>query len=137
MPSVPDIRPVDDGAAASAALPAGSARPTPVIVVVTRDPELLATLRDASPDAHVAAVEQPQELATVLVSRPCDAAFVDLQVVGTATATLLLPNLARQFPDMPIVAVGTRTDEAPIARLISSGRRGDRIPIRRARCRST
>jgi protein TonB len=121
MPSMPGQQPVDDGAAAAAALPGAEARPRPVIVAVTADAELLATLRDAAPDAHVAAVEQPQELAVVLVGRPCDAAFVDLEVVGTATATLLLPNLARQFPDMPIVAIGTRTDEAPIARLISTG----------------
>jgi protein TonB len=92
----------------------------PVVGACTSDAALLATLRDAGPDLAIAAVDSPQALADLLVGRGCFTVFLDVRGLGSGVATLV-PSLARQFASLPIVAVGTRAEEAAVARLIGSG----------------
>lgn len=116
----PGAKTVHVPAAADAAPADATLRPATVIGVCTSDDALLATLRDAAPDVAVAGVETPQALADVIVARGCSAAFLDVRTLRSGIATLV-PALARQFPTLPIVAIGTRDEEAAVARLIGSG----------------
>lgn len=106
--------------AAAAALPGPSPGRAGVVAVLTGDDDLLTTLRDAGPDVAVAALESTQELADLLVGRGCAAAFLDLRTLG-APAVTVLASVARDFPGLPVVVVGTRADEPSLAPLISSG----------------
>jgi protein TonB len=123
--------------AADAARPGIDARAVPVVGVCTTDALLLVTLRDAGPDLAIAAVDSPQALADLLLGRGCFAVFLDVRGLGGSIATLV-PALARQFPSLPIVAVGTRGEEAAVARLIGSGEiyRFLHVPVSSERART-
>lgn len=120
MPPGPATAPAVDPTGAPDATPGAAVRPSPAIAVVTSDHGFVVTLGDAVPDAAIVVVASPQDLAVMLVERSCRALFVDLEAVGAAAATLV-PHLARQFPDVPIVAVGTRDDEPLVAPLVTTG----------------
>lgn len=120
MPPSPPADPTADPTGAFATLPDGDARAPATVAAVTSEHDLLRTLRDAMPDVTIVAVDAPQELAMLLVERSCRAVFLDLDTVGRA-AESLVPHLARQFPDLPIVAVGTRADEPVLAPFVTTG----------------
>jgi hypothetical protein len=102
------------------ALPVDASRAAFAVAVVTTDADLVATLRDAAPDATIVAIDAPQGLAEMLVARSCRALFLDLTTVGGSSASLV-SHLAGQFPDVPVVAVGTRDDEPLVAPLVTTG----------------
>jgi DNA-binding NarL/FixJ family response regulator len=111
----PRTHDADRGAAEAPRPPAQSA-----LVVVSDDPALVRTLEAAVPDVAVVHARAPQELASLLLGRACATVFADLATVGPGAARLL-PELARQFPELSLVAVGTRADEVVVSRLIAAG----------------
>lgn len=133
----PGARPLRPAPAADAARPGVDARAVPVVGVCTSDAVLLATLRDAAPDLAIAAVDSLQALADLLLGRGCFAVFLDVRGLGGSVATLV-PALQRQFPSLPIVAVGTRGEEAAVARLIGGGQvyRFLHVPVSTERART-
>jgi hypothetical protein len=120
MPPTPPSDPTADPTDAFDALPGGGLRASSTVAAVTGEHELLGTLRDAMPDVTVVAVDAPHDLAVLLVERSCRALFLDLETVGRA-AEALVPHLAKQFPDVPIVVVGTRADEPALAPFVTTG----------------
>src|SRR5882724_9837606 len=92
-----------------------------IVVFVTRDPALVIALKEAAPATPILAAASPAELADVLLSRACGAMLVDVGPLGRGTATVI-GHLGRQFPDVPVVAVGAAKDESSIEPLLVSGR---------------
>jgi TonB family protein len=137
MPLDPGARPLRPAPPADATRTGVEARAVPVVGVCSSDAVLLATLRDAAPDLAIAAVDSPHALADLLLGRGCFTAFLDVRGLGGRVATLV-PALARQFPSLPIVAVGTRGEEAAVARLIGSGEvyRFLHVPVSTERART-
>ena len=95
------------------------AQPAPV-VVVTLDAHLEATLRQAVPATPIRVATTPAALADLLMSGEAGALVLDTGALGAAALTVAR-HLAEQFPDVPLVAVGAREDEARLAGLISRG----------------
>ncbi|MBS0376034.1 MAG: hypothetical protein JSR73_15755 [Proteobacteria bacterium] len=107
--------------------PAAASRPPPRLVrepvelfVVTDDEELAAALREAAPITTVSVAATPGALADLLMVGRRAALVLDLATLGPAAATVAR-HLATQFPELPLVAVGSRDDEARLASLISTG----------------
>jgi DNA-binding NarL/FixJ family response regulator len=99
---------------------AAPARRAAEVVVVTRDPELENTLRAALPTTPVLVASTPAALADLLMSGDAGALVLDAGALDAA-AIVVARHLAEQFPDVPLVAVGSREDEARLAGLISAG----------------
>ena len=99
---------------------AAAARPRAEVVVVTLDPELESALRQASPAAPVMVATSPAALADLLMTGRAGTLVLDVAALDAAALTVAR-HLAEQFPDVPLVAVGSREDEARLAGLISSG----------------
>ena len=87
---------------------------------VTRDPSLAAALKTAAPATPVLTAASPAQLADVLLSRACGAMLIDVGPLGRGASTVIA-HLNRQFPDVPVVAVGAAGDEAGVAPLIHAG----------------
>jgi protein TonB len=102
----------------------GRAAPTraasPQVAFVTADADLAAAVRHAVPSLSIMIAATPTALADLLLSSSCVVLIVDVAALGS-TAVSVLNHLAKQFPDIPVVAVGTRKDESVVAGLISSG----------------
>ncbi len=99
---------------------AAPARARAEIIVVTHDPELERALREASPTAPVMLATTPAALADLLMTGRAGTLVLDVAALDAAALTVAR-HLAEQFPDVPLVAVGSREDEARLAGLISSG----------------
>jgi protein TonB len=109
--------------AAPARAPAGltpADRAHPDVAVVTLDTELVAALRAAARDVAIITAETPSALADLLLSGSYGVVVIDVPTLGVDAPTVLM-RLASQFPDIPIVAVGTREEEALVGGLISAG----------------
>ena len=106
------------------AAPKGRAAPTraasPQVAFVTADADLAAAVRHAAPSLSIMIAATPTALADLLLSSSCVVLIVDVAALGS-TAVPVLTHLAKQFPDIPVVAVGTRQDESVVASLISTG----------------
>jgi len=90
------------------------------VACVTQETGLVAELRTAAPGVPIAAASNPQALADLLLAGTCGVLVIDLVELGTS-ATTVIHHLASQFPDVPIIGIGTRHDEAEVAGLISAG----------------
>ena len=90
------------------------------VACVTADATLADALRAAAPSVSIATAATPFELADLLLSGACGVLVMDLAELGTS-ATTVLHHLANQFPDVPIIGIGTRHEEAEVAGLISTG----------------
>jgi DNA-binding NarL/FixJ family response regulator len=110
----PAARPAAPGARAAAA---GRA---PEVIVVTHDPTLERSLREASPATPMRVATTPAALADLLMTGRAGALVLDVGALDAAAITVAR-HLAEQFPDVPLVAVGSREDEARLAGLISAG----------------
>ena len=112
-------RPTSATRAAEARAPFASLTATQV-ACVTADAGLVADLRAASPDVRIDSAANPYELADLLLAGTCGTLIIDLSELGSSAHTVI-HHLAGQFPDVPIIGIGTRHDEAEVAGLISSG----------------
>lgn len=90
------------------------------VACVTAEALLADSLRAAAPAISIATAATPFELADLLLSGACGVLMMDLAELGTS-ATTVIHHLANQFPDIPIIAIGSRHDEAEVAGLISAG----------------
>jgi TonB family protein len=106
-----------------AALQASTGLPGHVVdvVIVTADPGLLATLREASGAEHAIWHAPSADTAVdLLVGGRCGILVGDLGTLrGDASA--LLERLNAQFPELILLATGRREEEGAVASLISSG----------------
>jgi DNA-binding NarL/FixJ family response regulator len=107
-----------------AALQAGAGLPGHVldIVVLTVDPSLLATLREASGLEHALWHAAAADMAVdYLVGGRCNILIADLGALrGDAAA--LLEQLHAQFPELILLATGRRDEEHTVSTLVSDGR---------------
>ena len=106
-------------APAAGGLAAPIAGLTPEVFVVTLDDELESALRAACP-APIRVATTPAALADLLMNGRAGALVLDVTALDAAALTVAR-HLAEQFPEMPLVAVGDREDEARLAGLISRG----------------
>jgi len=90
------------------------------VVLVTQDPVLERAFVEAAIEARVLVTTTPAALADLLMAGRVGALVLDVGALEGA-APPLARHLAEQFPDVPLVGVGTREDEARVAALISSG----------------
>lgn len=93
---------------------------TTQVACVTADATLVDALRAAAPSIETATATTPFELADLLLSGACGVLVMDLAELGNS-ATTVIHHLAHQFPDVPIIGIGTRHEEAEVAGLISTG----------------
>jgi TonB family protein len=107
-----------------AALQAGAGLPGHVldVVVLTADPGVLATLREASgPEHAIWHASSADNAVDLLVSGRCCILVADLGTLrGDAAA--LLDRLHVQFPELILMATGRREEEHTVAMLVSDGR---------------
>ncbi len=97
------------------------ARPDPPgILLVSKDAALEQVVRDAALDAPVMVAITPGAIADLLLSGRTSALILDATALG-ATAPLLADRLNRQFPFLPILAIGTHADAAAFAAGPSTG----------------
>jgi DNA-binding response OmpR family regulator len=97
-----------------------AAGPPAGIIVVTDDAELERALRSAAPESPLMVATTPLALANLLMTVGAGALVLDIGALDTA-ATTVARHLAEQFPEVALVAVGSREDEARLAAMISSG----------------
>lgn len=108
-------------AATGAGVRARSAPTVPAsIVLVSADADLLRSLTEALPAISIRTAATALALADELLEERPGALVFDLGALD-ASAVTVLRHIASQFPDVPLVAVGSREDEARVASLISSG----------------
>ena len=107
-----------------AALQAGAGLPGHVldVVVLTSDPGVLATLREAAGPEHAIWHAPSADTAVdLLVGGRCSILIADLGALrGDAAA--LLDQLHAQFPELVLMATGRRDEEHSVAMLVSDGR---------------
>lgn len=105
----------------AASIANASARHLVDVIVLTSDPGLLDTLREAAGSEH-AVWPAPSANAAVdlLINGRCGILIVDLGTLGEE-ASALLSRLHAQFPELVLLATGTREEEAWVAALVSSG----------------
>jgi TonB family protein len=107
-----------------AALQAGAGLPGHVldVVVLTSDPGVLATLREAAgPEHAIWHAPSADNAVDLLVGGRCSILIGDLGALrGDAAA--LLDRLHAQFPELILMATGRRDEEHSVAMLVSDGR---------------
>lgn len=107
-----------------AALQAGAGLPGHVldVVVLTSDPGVLATLREAAgPEHAIWHAPSADNAVDLLVGGRCSILIADLGALrGDAAA--LLDRLHAQFPELILMATGRRDEEHSVAMLVSDGR---------------
>jgi DNA-binding NarL/FixJ family response regulator len=107
-----------------AALQAGAGLPGHVldVVVLTSDPGLLATLREAGgPEHAIWHAPSADNAVDLLVGGRCSILIADLGALrGDAAA--LLDRLHAQFPELILMATGRRDEEHSVAMLVSDQR---------------
>ena len=90
------------------------------VAILGTDTALESVLRESVADVNFVGAHTLTALADLIVLRPCDALVVDVAALDVAPLTAFT-KLAAQFPRLPIVAIGSRSDEAALAGLISGG----------------
>ena len=107
------------------------------VACVTADEDLVAALRTAVPGTSIVSVATPNALAELLLAGECGVLAIDVPELGPAAVTVIA-HLASQFPDLPIIGIGDRSDELTVAHLISTGEvyRFLHRPISAARART-
>ena len=107
-----------------AALHAGAGLPGHVldVVVLTSDPGVLATLREAAgPEHAIWHAPSADNAVDLLVGGRCSILIADLGALrGDAAA--LLDRLHAQFPELILMATGRRDEEHSVAALVSDQR---------------
>jgi TonB family protein len=107
-----------------AALQAGAGLPGHVldVVVLTSDPGVLATLREAAgPEHAIWHAPSADSAVDLLVGGRCSILIADLGALrGDAAA--LLDRLHAQFPELVLMAMGRRDEEHSVAMLVSDQR---------------
>ena len=92
------------------------------VIVLTVDPALLATLREASELHHrLFHAESAEAVVDLLVGGRCGLLIVDVAVVRGDVADLI-DRLQTQFPEVLILATGRREQQRAVAALVASGR---------------
>lgn len=107
-----------------AALQAGAGLPGHVldVVVLTTDPGVLATLREAAGPEHAIWHAPSADTAVdLLVGGRCCILIADLGALRGDAANLL-DQLHSQFPELILLATGRRDEEHSVATLVSDGR---------------
>jgi TonB family protein len=107
-----------------AALQAGAGLPGHVldVVVLTADPGVLATLREAAGPEHAIWHAPSADTAVdLLVGGRCSILIADLGALRGDAANLL-DQLHSQFPELILLATGRRDEEHCVAMLVSDGR---------------
>jgi TonB family protein len=107
-----------------AALQAGAGLPGQVldVVVLTTDPGVLATLREAAGPEHAIWHAPSADTAVdLLVGGRCCILIADLGALRGDSANLL-DQLHSQFPELILLATGRRDEEHSVAMLVSDGR---------------
>ena len=89
-------------------------------LVLSLDPALRAVLRAAVDERHECLyVESADAAVDTLVATPCGVLIADLALVRGDVAGLFI-SLHEQFPDLVLIACGSREDEALASELLSS-----------------
>jgi TonB family protein len=107
-----------------AALQAGTGLPGHVldVVVLSPDPGVLATLREAAgPEHAIWNAPSPDTAVDLLVGGRCSILIADLGALRGDAANLL-DQLHSQFPELILMATGRRDEEHSVATLVSDGR---------------
>ncbi|HEY7639422.1 MAG TPA: TonB family protein [Steroidobacteraceae bacterium] len=107
-----------------AALQAGAGLPGHVldVVVLTADPGVLATLREAAgPEHAIWHAPSADNAVDLLVGGRCSILIGDLGALRGDAANLL-DQLHSQFPELILLATGRRDEEHSVATLVSDGR---------------
>lgn len=107
-----------------AALQAGAGLPGHVldVVVLTSDPGVLATVREAAGPEHAIWHAPSADTAVdLLVGGRCSILIADLGALRGDAANLL-DQLHSQFPELILLATGRRDEEHSVATLVSDGR---------------
>jgi len=91
------------------------------LVVLTADELFLQTLREAvGPTRRLWHVPSSDKVGDLLLAGGVGILVLDLQTLA-ALGARFVSEIKRQFPDLVVVAAGTREDETALARLISDG----------------
>jgi TonB family protein len=107
-----------------AALQAGAGLPGHVldVVVLSSDPGVLATLREAAgPEHAIWHAPSADNAVDLLVGGRCSILIADLGALRGDAANLL-DQLHSQFPELILMATGRRDEEHSVATLVSDGR---------------
>ena len=116
-------KPLTVAAEAALAVPAAPAPEAVLVdvVVLTADPELFESARDAVGERNpVWRARSSDEAADLLITGRCGVLLVDMAAVSTRADTLI-QQIVEQFPDVIVCVAGTRADEPLLAPLISDG----------------
>jgi TonB family protein len=91
------------------------------IIVLTRDPALLATLREAAgPEHEILEAESPEAAAERLIGSHCGIFIIDVAVAHDVVE--LASRLRAQFPEIVLLATGRREEQHVVASLVGDGR---------------
>lgn len=105
-------------------LPAGVseavASPRESLMVLTRDGQLLGTLRNVATGHVIVAVDAEPELAGLLIHNHGGVALIDTAAVASPIAQLT-QRLKQQFPDLILVVAGDAQDQAALGPQITNG----------------
>jgi protein TonB len=102
-------------------VPARYTLTTRPLVALTRDPQLLATLRRVADPAHsVVLVGSELDLTTALMTSDAGVALVDCAGIATSVATLT-QRLSAQFPDLVLIVAGGIDEQGMLATQITDG----------------
>ena len=92
-----------------------------ILVVLTRDPHLLAVLRRVNAPSHqVLRVANETELSTALVTRHAGVAVLDCGATATPIVQLT-ERLYAQFPELVLIVAGSADEQGLLAAQITSG----------------
>ncbi len=91
------------------------------VVVLTADPQLFQSVRDAIGERNpVWRARSAEEAADLLINGRCGVLVIDMAAVSTRADTLI-EQIIEQFPDVVVCVAGSRADEPLLAPLISAG----------------
>jgi hypothetical protein len=90
---------------------------TDEVAVLTTEPGLLDSLRDAAPQLVLVGAGSIGELARLLGTHPCRALAVDFATIGNG-GIAMMERLAALFPELPLVVIGTPADEPFVTPLL-------------------
>jgi protein TonB len=115
-------RPRPEGSDGAARTRSQSSLPSVDVIVLTADPALLATLREAAGPAHeIFHADSPEAAVELLIGGRCGLFIVDVGLVRSR-AVDLIDNLKAQFPEVLLLAAGRRDEQHAVASLVGDGR---------------
>lgn len=123
MTGVPSSIPGHDPSVAPrpGAAPARFTLTTRPLIALTRDAQLLATLRKVADPAHgVVPVGSEVDLSTALMTSDAGVALLDCAAIATSVA-ILTERLATQFPDLVLIIAGGIDEQGMLAPQITDG----------------